>query len=129
MDALGNPILGPGGLPLPVDSTVQGMAGNDSLSGGLGNDSLLGGTGDDIYIVNNISDSIIERTNEGNNQILTSIGYTLICNIENLTLTGAAVINGTGNDSNNVITGNTRNKVLSGLASDDTFFLGGRCRC
>jgi len=105
------------------------MAGNDSLSGGLGNDSLLGGTGDDIYIVNNISDSIIERTNEGNNQILTSIGYTLICNIENLTLTGAAVINGTGNDSNNVITGNTRNKVLSGLASDDTFFLGGRCRC
>ena len=38
-------------------------------------------------------------------------------NLENLTLTGAAAINGTGNAKDNVITGNGANNVLSGLTA------------
>ena len=44
----------------------------------------------------------------------------LRANVENLTLTGAAAINGTGNDGNNVITGNGANNILNGGAGADT---------
>ena len=40
--------------------------------------------------------------------------------IENLTLTGAAAINGTGNDLANVITGNAAANLLTGNAGNDT---------
>ena len=40
--------------------------------------------------------------------------------MENLTLTGTAAINGTGNAGNNVITGNSGNNILNGGAGIDT---------
>jgi Ca2+-binding RTX toxin-like protein len=40
--------------------------------------------------------------------------------VENLTLTGTAAINGTGNAGNNVITGNTANNLLNGSGGNDT---------
>ena len=46
---------------------------------------------------------------------------TLPTNVENLTLTGTAAINGTGNAGNNVITGNSVNNTLSGLNGNDTY--------
>ena len=51
--------------------------------------------------------------------------HTLSANLENLTLTGAAAINGTGNTKDNVITGNGADNVLSGLAGNDRFITGG----
>jgi len=48
----------------------------------------------------------------------------LPANVENLTLTGAAAINGTGNAGNNVITGNTGNNILNGGAGVDTLIGG-----
>ncbi|MFM6278987.1 MAG: calcium-binding protein, partial [Dolichospermum sp.] len=44
----------------------------------------------------------------------------LFTNVENLTLTGAAAINGTGNAGNNVIIGNGANNILTGNAGNDT---------
>jgi Ca2+-binding RTX toxin-like protein len=41
-------------------------------------------------------------------------------NQENLVLTGATAINGTGNTLNNTLTGNSANNVLNGRAGDDT---------
>lgn len=49
-----------------------------------------------------------------------AVTTTLAANVENLTLTGAAAINGTGNAGNNVITGNTANNLLNGVGGDDT---------
>ncbi|MFM6342705.1 MAG: bluetail domain-containing putative surface protein, partial [Dolichospermum sp.] len=49
-----------------------------------------------------------------------SVTTTLPANVENLTLTGTAAINGTGNAANNVITGNSGNNTLSGGAGNDT---------
>jgi Ca2+-binding RTX toxin-like protein len=50
-----------------------------------------------------------------------SITSTLAASVENLTLTGVAVINGTGNIGDNVLTGNTANNTLAGLAGNDTY--------
>ncbi|MCE2700929.1 MAG: Calx-beta domain-containing protein [Nostocales cyanobacterium LE14-WE4] len=50
-----------------------------------------------------------------------SVTTTLPANVENLTLTGTAAINGTGNAGNNVLTGNSANNTLSGLDGNDTY--------
>ncbi|BAG01555.1 Calx-beta domain-containing protein [Microcystis aeruginosa] len=52
--------------------------------------------------------------------ITAAVTTTLAANVENLTLTGAAAINGTGNAGNNVITGNTANNLLNGGGGNDT---------
>ena len=50
---------------------------------------------------------MIENSNEGIDTVESSVTYTLPANVENLTLTGSANINGTGNNLNDVITGNS----------------------
>jgi Ca2+-binding RTX toxin-like protein len=46
--------------------------------------------------------------------------YSLGANIENLTLTGTAAINGTGNSANNILTGNSAANLLNGGMGSDT---------
>jgi Ca2+-binding RTX toxin-like protein len=48
------------------------------------------------------------------------VTYTLQATLENLTLTGAAAINGTGNDANNLLSGNSGGNILNGGAGNDT---------
>jgi len=77
-------------------STLHGSAANDTLVGGSGADTMAGGTGDDTYIVNNSADSIVELPDAGHDVVQSSVTYTLSANVEALTLTGTANINGTG---------------------------------
>ena len=49
---------------------------------------------------------------------------TLATNVENLTLTGSSIINGTGNSANNIIIGNSANNSLNGGAGVDTLIGG-----
>jgi Ca2+-binding RTX toxin-like protein len=101
------------------NNLITGNTGSNTLDGGAGTDTLIGGSGDDIYIVDSTTDTIIENANEGTDTIQSSVTYT-IANLENLTLTGTAAINGTGNAGNNVITGNSANNSLDGGAGNDT---------
>ncbi|WP_368677862.1 calcium-binding protein [Acinetobacter lactucae] len=98
---------------------LYGQAGNDTLNGSTGNDTMYGGKGDDTYIVDSTADVISESVNEGTDTVQSSVTYTLVNNVENLTLTGTIAINGTGNALNNVIVGNSAINTLNGGAGDD----------
>ncbi|HVZ43896.1 MAG TPA: VCBS domain-containing protein [Ramlibacter sp.] len=115
------------------DDTLDGGSGNDSLAGGDGNDSLdggpgrdtmQGGAGDDTYVVDATNDVVVEAADAGNDTVYASATYTIALYVENLVLTGASAINGTGNGLNNMIDGNTAANSLSGAAGNDTIFGG-----
>ena len=104
--------------------TLAGNAGDNVLDGGAGADTLIGGTGNDTYVVDNVGDVITENLGEGTDLVQSSSTYTLGANVENLTLTGSAAIDGTGNALNNFITGNAGDNVLDGGAGTDTLIGG-----
>jgi VCBS repeat-containing protein len=110
-----NALYGLGG-----NDTLNGGSGNDTLNGGIGADTMAGNAGNDTYVVDDAGDMVIESLNQGTDLVQSSIDYTLTANVDNLTLTGTANLNGTGNTLNNVITGNTGDNVLDGGAGADT---------
>ena len=117
---LANTITGNAG-----DNVLRGMGGNDTLDGGAGANSLYGGAGDDTYIINSAGDHAYESTSGGvddggTDLVMSSVTYALGNFIENLTLTGTATINGSGNALDNHITGNAGNNNLAGLGGNDT---------
>ncbi|KAF0190268.1 MAG: Na-Ca exchanger/integrin-beta4, partial [Gammaproteobacteria bacterium] len=105
---------------------LDGWAGADTMIGGTGADTMIGGTGDDTYVVDNAGDVVTENANEGTDTVNSAITYTLVDkpNLEDLTLTGVAAINGAGNGSANSITGNNGANILDGGGGNDTL-LGG----
>ena len=103
-----------------LHNTIRGNSGNNTLNGGDGIDTLIGGLGNDVYVVDTTTDTIIEKANEGTDTVKSSVTYTLGDNLENLTLTGVAAINGTGNAGNNTLIGNSGNNTLNGGLGADT---------
>ena len=135
---LDNTITGNG-----LENSLNGGAGNDlliggygmgtdrdKLDGGPGADIMVGGGGDDLYYIDDLDDAAIEYAGEGTDTVFSVITYSLEArmlpdgliagvNIERLTLTGAADIDGTGNDEDNLINGNSGSNKLYGLAGND----------
>ena len=107
------------------DDRLAAGGGNDRLDGGTGDDQLSGGLGNDMYIVDSLNDLVTEGVGAGSDTIVTHLTYSLGDNIENLTLTGTADINGTGNGLANVLTGNTGHNILRGGFGDDTYVTDG----
>ena len=73
-------------------------------------------------IVANVADA--SPDSGGVDTVQASVSYALKDNIENLTLTGTANLNGTGNDLDNVIIGNSGNNRLDGWTGADTLIGG-----
>jgi Ca2+-binding RTX toxin-like protein len=103
---------------------LSGLAGNDVLDGAAGADHMSGGSGDDTYHVGSAGDVVDETGGDGVDTVMSSIGFKLgsdtVGDVENLTLTGNASVNGTGNALNNVIIGNDAINTLSGNDGVDT---------
>lgn len=98
---------------------IDGGAGNDIIDGGAGADTLLGGLGNDTFTVDNVGDVVIENAGEGTDLVKAGVTFTLSANVENLTLTGALAIDGTGNDLANSLVGTAAANRLFGLAGND----------
>ncbi|WP_298864741.1 hypothetical protein [uncultured Sulfitobacter sp.] len=108
------------GVGNTLGNTLRGNAGANRFEGGAGNDTYYVGAGD----------TVIERSGEGTDLVNSDTSFVLGSAIENLTLTGSAGINATGNAQRNTIYGNTGDNVLNGgadydrmygLAGDDTY--------
>jgi Ca2+-binding RTX toxin-like protein len=99
-----------------------GNSGNNVLNGASGSDTMTGGAGDDTYYVDVSSDVVVEAANGGNDTIVAGFSYNLqkVANVENLTLTGTANYNGTGNSLNNHLLGNSGANILVGSDGADT---------
>jgi Ca2+-binding RTX toxin-like protein len=106
-------------------NTITGNAAANLLNGGAGNDSLRGGAGNDTYVVDSTGDVVVENASAGTDLVQSSVTHTLAANVENLTLTGTAAINGTGNGLANTITGNAVANLLNGGAGNDSLRGGG----
>jgi Ca2+-binding RTX toxin-like protein len=106
-------------LGLSGNDSITAGAGNDLLDGGTGRDRMIGGAGDDTYIVDHVGDSVVELVDEGTDLVQSSVSLALGSNVENLTLTGAGNINGSGNALANVINGNAGNNNIAGGSGDD----------
>jgi Ca2+-binding RTX toxin-like protein len=107
-----------------ADNTINGNDAANVLDGMAGADTLNGGGGNDTYVVDNVGDSVVE-SGAGIDTVLSSLTFTLVAGVENLTLTGAAAIDGVGNSKVNLIIGNAAANVLDGGAGADTLRGGG----
>jgi serralysin len=109
------------------NDAMFGGIGNDFLNGGVGVDNMFGGTGNDTYVVDNGADIVTEFAGAGLDTMISSISNSLNfggrLNVENLTLTGTAVV-GIGNALGNQIVGDAQANNLIGLAGNDRLFGG-----
>lgn len=109
--------------------TMVGSASNETLKGNGGADTMIGGQGDDVYVVDNTSQIVIEKPNEGIDTVVsTASSFTLPANVENLTmmLPGTGIGNAwsnriTGSGAADIIDGRGGNDWLTGGTGNDTF--------
>jgi Ca2+-binding RTX toxin-like protein len=107
------------------NDTINGLAGNDTLDGSGGDDLMAGGSGNDSYVVDSNGDVVVESAGAGTDLVRASISFTLGANLENLTLTGSAAIDATGNTVANILAGNGADNLLDGGAGADKMAGGG----
>jgi len=110
-----------------ANNLLRGLDGDDYLDGGTGDDTLEGGAGSDTYVIDSLADVIMEdASTAGVDTVQTSLSFTLAEGLENLQLTGNAILTGRGNDKANVLIsneGNTENGAgtcLYGMGGNDT---------
>lgn len=114
-NALANRIVGNSAINI-----LNGGDGDDVLDGGAGADDLIGGAGNDTYLIDSAAEKVTEKGGAGTDTVVAVFAYTLGTYLENLTLTGSASIDGTGNGLDNLLLGNSGVNTLTGGAGNDT---------
>ena len=67
------------------------------------------------------TDVVTENAAEGADTVRSAVAWTLAANLENLTLTGTAAVNGTGNANANTLIGNAGANLLTGAEGNDIY--------
>ena len=100
---------------------LYGNGGNDLLDGGEGVDHLEGGAGNDRYYVDNAGDKVIEKANEGEDWVYSSVLFDLrhAPNVEHAQLTGKGNVALLGSNGSNHLIGNDGNNQIRGLDGND----------
>src|SRR5947207_9560752 len=81
---------------------------------------MAGRAGNGTYVGDVAGDVVTEAAAAGTDLVQAAINYVLGAEVENLTLTGTANLNGTGNTLANTLTGNIGDNTLNGGAGTDT---------
>lgn len=98
--------------------TVPANSGSNTVVASMGK-TYMGTSGNDTFRVTSIYDKAIEAANSGTDVIISTVSYTLPDNVENLSLSTDAAINGTGNALDNRLIGNSAANVIKGMAGND----------
>ena len=98
---------------------LEGTPEADKINGKGGADVMMGLAGDDLFFVGQPDDEVLEAVGDGTDTITSTISFTLPIYVENLVLSGAGAIDGTGNDLDNRLTGNDADNILDGLTGAD----------
>ena len=101
---------------------LEGTPNADTINGRGGADTMMGLAGNDTYFVAQPDDEVLEAVGDGTDTVRSTISFQIPLYVENLTLLGAAAIDGTGNGIDNRLTGNSADNVLSGRAGADRMF-------
>ncbi|AXB77296.1 family 16 glycosylhydrolase [Novosphingobium sp. P6W] len=110
------PVVTTPGTPKPATPVTS----NENGSGGVATGKTYVGTsGDDTFRVSSALDKIVEQVNGGSDTVISSVSFTLPDNVENLSLSTDAALNGTGNALANRLIGTKGANVLKGLAGND----------
>ncbi|QYZ68898.1 hypothetical protein JO391_14190 [Neotabrizicola shimadae] len=100
--------------------SIRGSAAANRLDGHTGADTLEGIGGNDTYVVDRLTDVVIEQAGGGTDTIIALVDAIVLgAEVENLVL-GGTVGRGTGNALNNSLTGNSAANRLEGGAGNDT---------
>lgn len=122
--------VGDGNDRISNDGHIYGLimanGGDDriDLRGGTVKGQIYGGSGDDVLITDKASHKLVEGAAGGDDAVLSSVSYKLSDEVERLTLTGSKNIDGTGNDTANILRGNKGDNVLKGMAGMDELYGG-----
>src|SRR4029453_5154452 len=99
-----------------ANDNLVGTNDDDTLNGLVGADTMAGGDGNDLYFVDQAGDGVTELAEKGfYDPVVTTVSTTLAANAEVLELVGGA-LNGNGNKQENLLLGNSFDKILDGGA-------------
>lgn len=105
-----------------LGDNLIGTEGADILNGGKGNDTMAGMGGNDTYVVDSVSDVVIEATDGGRDTVRVALAtgsYRLSANVEYATITGTGAAGIIGNELDNRLFGNDAANRLEGDVGDD----------
>ena len=108
-----------------LTNSLFGNSLNNTLNGGTGNDTLVGFGGDDYYLVDSVSDLVIESLGGGLDSVFSTITNATLADQVEWMILGGTIAGGTGNSLDNTLLGNASNNSLDGGTGADSLFADG----
>jgi Ca2+-binding RTX toxin-like protein len=108
------------------DNTLIGNDQNNTLNGGAGKDVMEGGKGSDVYYVDNLGDVVVEKMDEGDDTIVSTVVFkNLVAHVENYIFNTNKSVEFTGTTADNWIRGGSGHDVIFGGGAGNDQLEGG----